>query len=129
MSAVLEFHLANPWSAFQLLLALLIGHALCDFPLQGEFLAKGKNRRFLEKLKDPSRPPQIWVVCMASHCLIHAGSVWIMTSSVFLAITELVLHWCIDVVKCRGMTTLNQDQFLHALCKVAYVLVCYFKLV
>lgn len=129
MSAVLEFHLANPWSAFQLFLALLIGHALCDFPLQGEFLAKGKNRRFLEKLKDSSRPPQIWVVCMASHCLIHAGSVWIMTGSVFLAITELVLHWCIDVVKCRGVTTLNQDQVLHALCKVAYVLACYFKLV
>jgi hypothetical protein len=28
-----------------LLLLLLAGHALADFPLQGPFLAKGKNRR------------------------------------------------------------------------------------
>lgn len=129
MLTTLEFCLTNPWSAIQLLLALLIGHALCDFPLQGEYLAKGKNWRFLKDLKDPSRPPQIWFACMASHCLIHAGSVWIMTGSFLMAMTELVLHWCIDVAKCRGLLTFNQDQFLHVLCKVVYVVVGYLKLV
>ncbi len=129
MLAILELYPTNPWSAFQLLLALLIGHALCDFPLQGEYLANGKNWRFLKHLQDPSRPPQIWVACMSAHCLIHTGAVWIITGSPLIAVAEFVLHWSIDVAKCRGMTTFNQDQFLHVLCKVAYVGVRYFGLV
>jgi hypothetical protein len=129
MLAISEFYVTNPWSAFQLLLALLIGHALCDFPLQGEYLAKGKNWHLLKNLQDPSRPPQIWFVCMACHCLIHAGAVWVVTGSFLMAITELVLHWCIDIAKCRGKITFNQDQSLHVLCKAAYVALCYFKFV
>jgi hypothetical protein len=129
MLAILELYHTNPWSAFQLLLAFLIGHALCDFPLQGEYLANGKNWRFLKHLQDPSRPPQIWVACMSAHCLIHTGAVWIITGSPLIAVAEFVLHWCIDVAKCRGMTTFNQDQSLHVLCKVAYVGVWCFGLV
>lgn len=123
MLAILELSPHNSWAALQLLLALLIGHALCDFPLQGEYLANGKNWRFLKHIQDPSRPPQIWIACMAAHCLIHAGAVWVITGSTLLAVIELVLHWCIDVAKCRGMTSFNQDQVLHALCKVSYVAV------
>lgn len=128
MLALLELYPTTPWTAFQLLLALLIGHALCDFPLQGEYLANGKNWRFLKHLQDPSRPPQIWIVCMAAHCLIHAGAVWIVTGSAVLAMTELILHWLIDVAKCCGMTSFNQDQALHVTCKISYVVLLYFWL-
>lgn len=109
-------------AALQALFALAIGHAVADFPLQGEYLAMGKNRRFLLRIQDPSRPVSIWFVCMTAHCLIHAGAVWIITGSSLLAFIEFVLHWCIDTAKCEGKTTFNVDQGLHIACKAAYVL-------
>ncbi len=102
-------------------IALLVGHAVADFPLQGEFLAIGKNRRYLTRLKDPARPPEIWVFCMGAHCLIHAGAVWIVTGSFLLAVVELVLHWFIDLAKCEGKTTFATDQWAHVACKAIYV--------
>ncbi len=108
-------------AALKLLFALCIGHAVADFPLQGEYLATGKNRHFLIRMQDPSRPVNIWVVCMTAHCLIHAGAVWMITGSVALGAVELGVHWIIDVAKCEGKTTLNQDQLLHVACKAAYV--------
>ena len=36
-----EGPLMSPLAMFA---ALVAGHALCDYPLQGDFLAKGKNR-------------------------------------------------------------------------------------
>jgi len=108
-------------SALQMFFALAIGHALADFPLQGEYLALGKNRRYLEKLGDPLRPPQIWVSCMGAHCLIHSGAVWAVTGSSLLALIEFVLHWTLDTVKCAGRTNYTQDQAMHLVCKALYV--------
>ena len=108
-------------TALQALFALSIGHAIADFPLQGEFLATAKNRRFLIRLQDPCRPVSIWVACMTVHCLVHAGAVWIVTGSALLGLVEFVLHWGIDVAKCEGATSFNQDQILHILCKAGYV--------
>ena len=121
MFELVEFPPLDWLTALKALFALCIGHAVADFPLQGEYLATGKNRRFLIRMQDPSRPPHIWVVCMAAHCLIHAGSVWLITGSALLAAVELVIHCAIDVAKCEGKTTFNQDQALHVLCKMAYV--------
>lgn len=116
-----EFPPTTLLAAAQALFALCIGHALADFPLQGEFLAIGKNRRFLMALGDPARPAGMWFVCMAAHCLIHAGFVWLITGSSLLAAFEFVLHWAIDTAKCAGKTTFNQDQVLHVVCKAGYV--------
>lgn len=121
MFDLLEFPPNDLLTAIQALFALCIGHALADFPLQGEYLATGKNRRLLASLQDPARPEQIWFVCMSAHCLIHAGFVWIITGSPLLALVELVLHWTIDVAKCSGKTSFNQDQLMHVLCKLGYV--------
>ena len=44
---MLEFPCPDWLSALQMFFALAIGHALADFPLQGEFLAMCKNRRLL----------------------------------------------------------------------------------
>lgn len=120
MLELVEFPPHNWIAALQVLFALCIGHAVADFPLQGEYLATGKNRRFLMRLQDPARPVHIWVVCMSAHCLIHAGAVWLITGSASLAFIEFIVHWAIDVAKCEGKTTFNQDQLLHVLCKAGY---------
>jgi hypothetical protein len=126
MDGLLPFP-AHDWAtAAQIFFLLAIGHALMDFPLQGEFLASCKNRQFLIQRADPARPPSIWIICMTSHCLLHAAAVWFITGCVVLACIEFVLHFLIDVAKCEGLTSFNQDQFLHFGCKVAYVAVAAF---
>ena len=111
------------WSQGLLVLfALAIGHALADFPLQGEFLAMCKNRRHLIQLKDPNLPPGMWVICMAAHCLIHAGAVWAVTGSATLGAIEFVIHWLLDMAKCEGKTDFSFDQSLHLACKIVYVI-------
>ncbi len=117
---MLEFPCPTWLCAAQMFFALMIGHAVADFPLQGEYLAIGKNRRYLTRLKDPSRPPEIWIYCMGAHCLVHAGAVWIITGSSVLAAIELVLHWLLDQAKCEGRTSFGMDQWGHAACKAAY---------
>lgn len=110
-------------SALTLLFALVIGHAVADFPLQGDFLSRGKNRHTEPpKLADgKSSPADLWVYLMTAHCLIHAGFVWLITGSALLALAELVLHWAIDALKCEGKTSFAMDQWLHVVCKAVYV--------
>lgn len=100
-----------------LLFALCCGHALADFPLQGEFLAKAKNRhnQFSETLV-----PGVWPHALTAHALIHAGTVWVITGSVWCGLFELVAHWWIDFAKCENWTGMHEDQTLHYICKVGY---------
>ena len=55
----------------------------------------------------------------------HAGTVWLIVGSLQLAwaiaLTEFILHWFIDLVKCDGKTNFNQDQALHYIAKAGYV--------
>jgi hypothetical protein len=106
-------------AAFQVLFALLIAHALFDYPLQGEFLAKYKNRHFKE---DGAAINGLWIHCLTSHSLLHAGGVWLITGSFIIGIIEFVLHWVIDFLKCEGITNFHIDQFLHVLCRIFYVI-------
>ena len=110
-------------SALFLLFAFTIGHAFADFPLQGDFLSRGKNRNAPPPpLADGKAcPANLWVYLMSAHCLIHAGFVWIIGGYAILAVVEFILHWLIDVVKCEGHTSFATDQWLHILTKVAYV--------
>ena len=110
-------------SALFLLFAFTIGHAFADFPLQGDFLSRGKNRNAPPPpLADGKAcPANLWVYLMSAHCLIHAGVVWIIGGYAILAVVEFILHWLIDVVKCEGHTSFATDQWLHILTKVAYV--------
>ena len=92
---------------------LLFAHALADYPLQGDFLAKGKNRT--------SPIPGIpWQHPMAAHCVIHGGLVGLVTGTVWLGIAETVAHWLIDDAKCRGRFGYHTDQALHVACKVLW---------
>jgi Protein of unknown function (DUF3307) len=106
---------------FSLLFALLIGHALADYPLQGEAIAKGKNRHNPPFGIPPGQKPvAVWWHYLTAHALIHAGFVWAITGIVWLGVAEFVLHWIIDFAKCENWTNPNGDQALHVICKIIY---------
>lgn len=90
---------------------LVFGHMLADYPLQGDFLARGKNRM------NPI-PGIPWQHCMAAHAIIHGGFVGIITGSVWLGIAETVAHAVIDDAKCKGHLSYHEDQAWHIACKI-----------
>lgn len=99
----------------QPLLLMLIGHAVADYPLQGDWLSKAKNQTI-----SPVPGQVIWPGALASHAAIHAGAVWLGTGSWILAGAEFVAHSLIDFTKCSGRLSYNQDQALHVACKVVW---------
>ena len=97
-----------------ILLLLIAGHALADYPLQGDFLSKAKNHR----------QPIVgvpWYQALLAHSAIHGGMVGLITGSIWLGLAEFIAHNLIDYGKCAGKITFNQDQALHIVCKLAWV--------
>jgi hypothetical protein len=107
---------------FALFFAFAIAHALADYPLQGDYLARMKCRDQAGNLWE-------WFSALTAHSLVQAGGVWIVSGSVVLGLTELCLHWLIDLGKGEGKFGYATDQFLHLACKVAYVIVLVFGIV
>jgi hypothetical protein len=111
-------------SGAALFFALLVGHALADFPLQTDAMAAGKNRN---RAIDPAKIPPgatlqvVWPYWLASHALVHGGVVALITGSVTLGVAETVLHWMIDFAKCENWTGIHTDQGLHIGCKLLWV--------
>lgn len=119
------------------LILLLAGHALCDYPLQGDFLARGKNRF-------APLPGTPWYQCLWAHAMIHAGMVLLITQRPWMAIAELVIHAATDYAKCAGWFgaspispnslrtrlmglpefsgyfAFNLDQGIHVACKILW---------
>ena len=103
------------------ILALLIaGHALADYPPQGDFLSKAKNH-----MQPIVGAP--WYQALLAHSAIHGGMVGLITGSIWLGLAEFVVHNLIDYAKCDGKLTFNQDQILHVVCKLVWwgVLISY----
>lgn len=98
-----------------MLFVLVVAHFLCDFPLQGDFLAKAKN-------PEAPLPGVPWQWAMLAHAAIHAGAVLAITGNLQMACMELCAHAAIDIEKCRGKLTFGGDQALHLACKLLYVL-------
>lgn len=101
-----------------MLALMLAGHALADYPLQGDWLSKAKNHKL-------SLVPgeTIWPMALISHAAIHAAVVYLITGYWLVAVLELFFHTVIDYMKCDGHLTYNQDQALHVLCKVMWILI------
>lgn len=94
-----------------ILIYLFAAHWICDYPLQGEYLAKGKQSgemRFYH---------------LAAHSGIHAGAVALITGSASLAVAEFIAHFCIDEMKTRGKISYSADQSLHLICKIVWFLI------
>jgi len=101
--------------------ALLIGHALADFVLQSDAMAKGKNRHNRTTTPPGATCTLCWPYWLSSHALIHGGVVWAITSNVYLGAAETVVHWLIDFAKCENRINVHEDQFLHIACKVVWL--------
>ncbi len=98
-----------------LFFAFTIGHALADYPLQGDYLAR-------EKVRSQAACLTSWVMALSAHALVHAGAVWLISGSMGLAAAELALHWLIDLAKGERRIGMLTDQLLHLACKAGYVL-------
>lgn len=103
---------------FALFAAFVVVHALADFPLQGDYIAKQKTRRQADNRS-------VWLVALSAHCVIHAGGVWLISGSLALGMVELVLHGLIDLGKGEEKFGLVTDQLLHLACKLAYALLLF----
>jgi Protein of unknown function (DUF3307) len=102
------------------LFLFLVGHAICDFVLQGEVMGSAKSRRSgFAAGRGPGFPP--WYYWLAAHALTHGGAVFLIARSVPLAALETLLHAGIDHLKCEERISIHQDQALHVACKVLYV--------
>lgn len=98
----------------KLFFLLLAGHAVCDYPLQGDFLARGKNHTA------PLPGVPAWQMLMW-HALIHGGTVTLITGSLAAGVAETIAHAAIDYMKCEGAFGWNTDQALHILCKACWL--------
>jgi hypothetical protein len=93
-----------------LFLTLVAAHALCDYPLQGDFLSKAKNRA----APIPGVP---WWQALMAHSFIHGGAVAIITGSWWLGLAEIAVHAFTDDAKCQGQIDFNTDQAIHIAAK------------
>lgn len=104
---------------FAIFAAFVVVHALADFPLQGDYIAKQKSRGQADSFS-------VWVIALSAHCVIHAGGVWLVSGSLAFGIAELGAHALIDGCKGEGRFGMVTDQLLHLACKVVYTLLLTF---
>ena len=103
---------------FELFYLLLIAHVIGDYVLQNDFIAQAKN-------KNTELGKNYWLVVLPSHSLIHSGLVYFVTGSMFIGLLELFTHTVIDYLKNEDYITFYQDQLLHLLSKVMYVVILF----
>jgi Protein of unknown function (DUF3307) len=101
-------------TAMEVFAWLLIGHAIADFALQTEWMARAKQPggRFDGEV--------VWPTVLACHAAIHAGAVKLATGSWMLAGLEFAAHAAIDYTRGRGRLSFNADQAAHVGCKVLW---------
>ncbi len=100
--------------AYATLLALLIfGHALGDYPLQNDFMARGKNWN-----TPASGVP--WYHLLGAHAIIHGGLAGVATGSLLIGLLEMMMHFIIDSMKNHGITSIHTDLALHIACKIVW---------
>jgi hypothetical protein len=97
---------------------LLVAHALCDFPLQNDYLARAKSAWCGHAE---------WPWALAAHSLIQGGGVALVTGSVGLGLAEAVAHAAIDNLKCAGRISYSVDQGLHVVCKLVWWVIAGYK--
>lgn len=99
---------------FATLFWLLVSHAVCDFGLQNDYMARAKN---------PANGHQEWWMVLSAHAAIHAGGVALVTNNLLFGLGEFMAHFVIDCCKSAGGINYKTDQALHVLCKVCWLLI------
>lgn len=98
---------------------LVTAHFLADFALQSDTMAREKS---------PASDTQLqkavpWYWWLSAHASIHGLAVFLVTSSLALACCEILVHFLVDLGKCRRLYGMWADQALHLSAKAAYVIV------
>ena len=101
-------------------LLLIASHFVCDYVLQTDPIARGKNRNTESCLFGVN-----WWYWMTSHSVTHGLGVGVITGSITLGLLETVAHWLIDFGKCEKWYGLHVDQLLHGVCKVLWVIILF----
>ena len=97
---------------------LIVGHALADYPLQGDFLANGKNR-------NTAIGAIFWRHALFAHSMIHGGFVAVITGYWWLGIAEAIVHGITDWLKCENKISLRVDQSIHLFSKAIWLAIAY----
>jgi hypothetical protein len=113
-TGVKMFHYGEHYYFLGILFYLVVGHCLCDFPLQNDYLAKAKDP------ENPLGANGVWKWALFSHSMIHAGSVAFFTHSMLLGVFEGITHALIDHLKCRKAISFGVDQSLHIGLKILW---------
>ena len=96
-----------------LLILLILGHFLADFPLQGDKMAVEKCPG-----KDVTLDWRWW---LSAHAGTHGLVVSVLTGIPLLGVAEMIAHGLIDYGKCRFGYKLIVDQAMHWVCKLIWV--------
>jgi hypothetical protein len=107
-----------------LLLKLIFAHAITDFALQNDAMARYKsphNLPSVDIIPKSDKPESFWPYFLFNHALINGAGVWLVTGSYYFACIEVVWHAMIDKSKCDGVINIHQDQFYHLITKIFYV--------
>lgn len=97
----------------QVFALLCVAHFLADYPLQGDFLSKAKNRF----APIPGVP---WYQALGAHAIIQGGLVWLITGNALFGALETIIHAVTDDAKCAGRINFNADQAIHIACKAIW---------
>lgn len=97
---------------------MIVLHCLCDYALQGDFLAGAKNWNTPIGAK-------IWPEALVSHAIIQGGAVWLVTGSLVIGLFEVVAHALIDASKINEAISYREDQILHVICKVCWTVLLF----
>jgi hypothetical protein len=111
---------------------LMFLHAIADFALQSDVMAKGKNRNnekiqrlhWIQELeRDPKDFKKTWFYWLSAHALIQGGLILLIFGNVWIAMIEIVTHFIIDFTKCENKLTPHQDQAFHFTLRIVYTIV------
>ncbi|MAM70048.1 MAG: hypothetical protein CMP91_02730 [Gammaproteobacteria bacterium] len=107
-----------------ILLLMLAGHFVGDFVLQPAPMSSGKNRNNSRERFDDGFPQ--WYYWLSAHASTHGLIVYLVTGSIIFMLLEFISHWLIDLLKCDKKISLHQDQSLHILSKILYIVIIVF---
>lgn len=90
------------WTTF---IYMLAGHYLADYPLQGDFVAREKNKKRAQLNAS--------TYILSLHCFIHAFIAYVITESWLVFSIMFFSHYLIDLAKNNEVIDFMTDQILH----------------
>lgn len=115
----------------KLFFLLLCAHAIGDFALQTDTMARSKNRHATPpKTYDPlihGKLQATWFYYLSTHALCNGFMVYFVTNNFCIGMLETLSHWLIDFAKGENLhKNIHLDQFLHLVTKIIWLILIYY---